>query len=154
MNRTHLSRKIAGAFTVAAVALVATSGAASAHSYDYDRFHVRGNNVVLDGGIEFASTHRAVSVGGYVTDAPGDSYCTVLKTILYSQNMTQLGYTQTIGSVCNGTAWVPAKRITTSAGDIARVVIFSTKGTGGPSNGGDFCYADYDFHSGTPDSCR
>jgi hypothetical protein len=73
--------------------------------------------------VDYISPTR-VDVRMYLSDRPGDVYCSAGYARLYNADDEQLGRTITVGSICRGqTAWTPDKPITTQAGQIAYVKV-------------------------------
>lgn len=88
--------------------------------------------------LDYVGTTR-VDVRMYLSDRPGDVYCTGGYARLFNANWQQLGNTIMVGSVCAGrTAWTPDKVITTGAGAIAFVQVSFDNAPGA------FCIRAYD----------
>jgi len=117
--------KAVAALVVVLVGALGFAAPAQAFWID-DEFETRANH---DSGqpvlayLDYVGTTR-VDVRMYLSDRPGDAYCSAGYARLYNANWQQLGNTITIGSVCAGrTAWTPDKVITTGAGEIAFVQV-------------------------------
>lgn len=148
-----LSRKIAAiALVLAASAgtFAVTTTSASATPNVGDVFGFSGRGTYSTGYLTYTGT-QVVVVDANVTDATGDAYCTTFKAAVYANNGAQLGNDITVGSVCSGRqAWLPSKRIsvTVAAGKINHVLLWTTKGANGLSNGGLWCYRTTDNPNG------
>lgn len=127
---------------VGLVALAAPAHAFSADDYYETRaYHNSGQPVLAL--LDYVGTTR-VDVRMYLSDKPGDVYCSKGYATLYDSGWRKLGNTIAIGSVCSGrTAWTPDKVITTGAGTIAFVQVSFSNAQGAfcirASDGNEAC---------------
>jgi len=165
MNRKPFRKIIAAAAlavaaTTGASALTATDASALTGWDDTAIIYQEGNTSFADVGVNYTS-RRSVDIKAVVLDRPADSYCTIVTATLYNwwgpseRDVTQLGSTVTIGSVCNGNySGLPKKTITTQAGDIDLVKIVVGAGVQMFGEQQAVCVRGSDVLNGVPHFCR